>query len=44
VRRYIHENLWYRLRMLTDGATAFIAENAIKAGNWEFGRPILNPG
>jgi hypothetical protein len=44
VRRYIHENLCYRFCRLADGATAFAAEASIKTGNWEFGRPILNPG
>lgn len=44
VRRYIHENLSYRFRMLPDGATAYAVEAAIKRGEWEYGRPLLNPG
>jgi len=44
VRRYIHENLSYRFVILTDGATAFAVEAAIKRGEWEYGRPHLNPG
>jgi hypothetical protein len=44
VRRYIHENLSYRFVMLPDGAAAYAAEAAIKSGEWEHGRPLLNPG
>jgi hypothetical protein len=44
VRRYIHENLCYRFVMLPDGAAAYAVEAAIKSGEWELGRPILNPG
>ena len=44
VRRYIHENLSYRFVMLSDGAAAYAIEAAIKNGEWEHGRPLLNPG
>jgi hypothetical protein len=44
VRRYIHENLSYRFVMLPDGAAAYAIETAIKSGEWEHGRPLLNPG
>jgi hypothetical protein len=44
VRRYIHENLLYRFVMLLDGAMAYAIEAAIKGGEWEHGRPFLNPG
>ena len=44
VRRYIHENLSYRFVMLSDGAAAYAVEAAIKNGDWEHGRPLLNPG
>ena len=44
VRRYIHENLLYRFVMLLDGAAAYAIEAAIKGGEWEHGRPFLNPG
>ena len=44
VRRYIHENLFYRFVMVPDGAAAYIVEAAIKDGQWEHGRPLLNPG
>ena len=44
VRRYIHENLCYRFVMLPDGAAAYAVETAIKSGEWEHGRPLLNPG
>jgi hypothetical protein len=44
VRKYIHENLCYRFVMLPDGAAAFAAEAAIKSGEWEPGRPLINPG
>ena len=44
VRRYIHENLSYRFVMLPDGVAAFAIEAAIKSGEWEHGRPLLNPG
>jgi hypothetical protein len=44
VRRYIHENLCYRFVLLPDGAAAYAVEAAIKNGQWEYGRPLLNPG
>src|SRR5262249_3610269 len=44
VRRYIHENLSYRFVMVPDGAAAYTVEAAIKNGQWEHGRPLLNPG
>jgi hypothetical protein len=44
VRRYIHEYLSYRFVMLPDGLTAYGVEAAIKNGEWEHGRPLLNPG
>src|SRR6476660_6957820 len=44
VRRYIHENLCYRYAMLPDGAAAYAVEAAVKSGDWEHGRPFLNPG
>jgi hypothetical protein len=44
VRRYIHENLSYRFLMVPDGAAAYRIETAIKGGEWEFGRPLLNAG
>jgi hypothetical protein len=44
VRRYIHQNLCYRFVMLPDGAAAYPVEMAIKNGEWEIGRPLLNPG
>jgi hypothetical protein len=44
VRRYIHENLCYRFVMLPDGPTAYAVEAVIKSGEWEHGRPLLNPG
>ena len=44
VRRYIHENLYFRFVMLPDGAAAYVVESAIKNGDWEHGRPLLNPG
>lgn len=44
VRRYIHENLYYRFVILDDGAMAFAVERAIQRGEWEHGRPHLNPG
>src|SRR6476659_3719965 len=44
VRRYIYENLCYRFVMLPDGAAAYAVEAAIKSGEWEHGRPFLNPG
>jgi hypothetical protein len=43
VRRYIHENLYYRFVLLPDGATAYSVEKAIKRGEWEHGLPFLNP-
>lgn len=44
VRRYVHENLSYRFVMLPDAAAAYAIEVAIKSGEWEYGRPLLNPG
>lgn len=44
VRRYIHQNLCYRFVMLPDGAAAYAVETAIKNGEWENSRPLLNPG
>jgi hypothetical protein len=44
VRRYIHENFSYRFVILADGAAAYTIEAAIKSGEWEHGRPLLNPG
>jgi hypothetical protein len=44
VRRYIHENLSYRFVVLSDGVAAYAVEAAIKNGEWEHGRPLLNPG
>ena len=44
VRRYIHENLSYRFVILPDGRAALALETAIKAGKWEPGKPLLNPG
>jgi hypothetical protein len=44
VRRYIHENLSYRFVMVRDGAAAYGLEAMIKGGEWEHGRPLLNPG
>jgi hypothetical protein len=44
VRRYIHENLSYRFVLLPDGSAAYAVEAAIKKGEWEHGRPLLNPG
>ena len=44
VRRYIHENLLYRFVMMPDGPAAYTVEAAIKSGQWEYGRPLLNPG
>ena len=43
IRRYIHENLSYRFVILADDKAAYALEAAIKAGKWEFGRPLLNP-
>jgi hypothetical protein len=44
VRRYIDENFRFRFVMLPDGAAAYVVEAAIKNGDWEHGRPLLNPG
>ena len=44
VRRYIHENLSYRFVILPNGKAAHALEAAIKGGEWELGRPLLNPG
>jgi hypothetical protein len=43
VRRYIHEQLLYRYTIVPDGKTALAIEATMKSGNWEGGRPILNP-
>src|SRR6516225_11427779 len=43
VRRYIHENLSYRFIVLLDGLAAYRCEAAIKNGDWEHGKPLLNP-
>jgi len=43
VRRYIHENLSYRFVILADGVASYAVEAAIKNGEWEHGRPLLNP-
>jgi hypothetical protein len=43
VRRYIHENLSYRFIVLPDGLAAYAVEAAIKNGEWEHGKPLLNP-
>jgi hypothetical protein len=40
VRRFIHENLSYRFVVVPEGVTA---ESSIKAGDWEYGKPFLNP-
>ncbi len=34
VRRYIHENLYYRFVMMPNGPAAYAVENAIKSGHW----------
>jgi hypothetical protein len=44
VRRYIHENLSYWFVVVPDGTAAYALEAAIKSGEWEHGRPLLNPG
>ena len=44
VRRYIHEHLRYRFVTQPDGAAAYAIESTIKRGEWEHGRPLLNPG
>jgi hypothetical protein len=44
VRRYIHETLSYRFVILSNGKDALALETAIKSGEWEPGRPLLNPG
>ena len=43
VRQYIHANLGYRFVILPDGKTACDIERTIKAGAWEYGKPLLNP-
>jgi hypothetical protein len=43
VRKYIHDNLFYRFVILPDGVAAYSLEATIKDGNWEHGRPLLNP-
>jgi hypothetical protein len=44
VRRYIHENLSYRFVLVPNGSTAYALERTIKRGEWDHGRPLLNPG
>jgi hypothetical protein len=44
VRRYIHESLSYRFVLVPDGSAAYAVEKTIKRGEWEHGRPLLNPG
>jgi len=44
VRQYIHENLSYRFALVHDGSAAYAVEKTIKHGQWEHGRPLLNPG
>jgi hypothetical protein len=44
VRKYIHENLSYPFVILADGKAARALETEIRAGKWELGRPLLNPG
>ena len=44
VRRYIHESLSYRFVVVPDGSTAYAVEKSVKLGEWEHGRPLLNPG
>jgi hypothetical protein len=43
VRRYIHENLYYRFIVVPDGSAAYAVEAAIKDGKWKHGLPLLNP-
>jgi hypothetical protein len=43
VRLYIHGNLSYRFIILPNGAAARAAEAAMKRGEWEHGKPVLNP-
>ena len=43
VRQYIHENLSYRFILVPDGPAAYAVEKTIKRGEWEHGRPLLNP-
>lgn len=43
VRRFIHEHLSYRFVVVPNGVTAFATEATIKAGDWEYGKPFLNP-
>jgi hypothetical protein len=43
VPRLIHDHLSYRFVVVPDGATAFATEASIKAGDWEYGKPFLNP-
>jgi hypothetical protein len=44
VRRYIHENLSYRFVLVPDASAAYAIEKTIKRGEWQHGRPLLNPG
>ncbi len=43
VRRYIHKNLAYKFINVPDGATAYSIEASQKNGEWDHGRPFLNP-
>jgi hypothetical protein len=42
-RQYIHENLSYRFILVPDAPAAYAVEKTIKRGEWEHGRPLLNP-
>jgi hypothetical protein len=39
----IHEKLGYRFIIVPGGIAAYAIEISIKSGEWEFGRPLLNP-
>ena len=43
VRQYIRQNLAYRFAVLPTGSEAYAIEAIIKKGEWERGRPLLNP-
>jgi hypothetical protein len=43
VRQYIHENLGYRFILVPDAPAVYAVEKTIKRGEWEHGRPLLNP-
>jgi hypothetical protein len=43
VRCFIQEHLSNRFVVVPDGVTAFATEASIKAGDWEYGKPFLNP-